>query len=309
MLFKDLLDAKYRELRPQFQELYHLILKNQTDNCDLLLVSLNAFYNSEVNSWNNLSEKMSPYMFGPNHEGHSEHTHYDFIGEYLKHNISEKSLSSYLEDIEYSEDRKKEIDILNFDESISIQTEMLIYLKIWESDTFIKKFFQLCNLLDGKDYDWHYKLMTTSREKGTTGSRDVIIRNKIRDKFKGKIPRLYNAFKATYNFQIRNSIAHSQYSILWRHIQLNNYVKEDQYSQLRVQSFEEWVDRFHETLVIYTLYNELLDTINNNYGEIASQMGDVLTIRITRKDPIDEVEYRNIYYRSFFKDWGWQPET
>ncbi|MEQ7802239.1 hypothetical protein ABDJ41_20755 [Pedobacter sp. ASV1-7] len=308
MLFKNLLDAKYRELQPNFEELYHHILKKQTHDGDLLLVHLNAFYNPEVHTWDNLDEKMSPYMFGPSHEGHSEHTHHDFIGEYVKHNVSAVIYSDYLKSVEYSEDRRKEIDDLNFDESITIQTEMLIYIKIWESDTFIKKFFQLANLLEGKPYDWHYKLMTTSREKGATGTRDVIIRNKIRDKFKGVIPRLYSAFKNTYNFQVRNSIAHSQYSILGRHIQLNNYVKEDPYSQLRVLSFEEWTDRFHETLVLYTLYHELLNTVNENYGKVVSGMGDVFSIRISRKAPVEEVEYKDIHYREFFKDWSWYPD-
>lgn len=308
MLFTDVLDAKYRELRPQFEQLYQLILINQTHDSDLLLVHLNAFYNPKVHTWDKLDEKMSPYMFGPNYEGHSEHTHHDFIGQYIKHNMSDNALADYLKNVEYSQERRKEIDVLNFDESISIQTEMLIYLKIWESDTFIKKFFQLANLLEGNVYDWHYKLMTTSREKGTTGSRDVIIRNKIRDKFRNVIPRLYDAFKNTYNFQIRNSIAHSQYSILGRYIQLNNYVKEDPYSQLKVQSFGEWIERFHETLVLYTLYHELLNTINNNYGVVASQMGDVVPIRISRKDPVEEIEYREIHFRDFFKDWSWYPD-
>ncbi len=308
MLFKEILDAKYKELRPQFEELYHLIIKRQTHEADLLLVHLNAFYNPEVHSWDNLSEKMSPYTFGPNHEGHSEITHHDFIGEYVKRNISGKTLIDYLKNFEYSEDRREEIDRLNFDEFISIQTEMLIYLKIWESDTFIKKFFQLAKLSEGNAYDWHYKLMTTSREKGATGTRDVIIRSKIRDKFKVTIPRLYDAFKNTYNFQIRNSIAHSQYSILGRHIQLNNYVKEDRFSQLRGLTFDEWVDRFHETLVLYTLYHEFLDNVNSNYGTVASQQGDTITVRITRKDPHDQVEYRSIYYRDVYKDWGWYPD-
>lgn len=309
MLFKEILDTKYKELRPHFEQLYQLILKKQTHESDLLLVHLNAFYNPEVHTWDNLEEKMSPYMFGPNHEGHSEHTHHDFIGQYVKHNMADKPLSEHLKSLEYSESRRKEIDALNFDEAISIQTEMLIYLKIWESDTLIKKFFQLANLLTGNAYDWHYKLMTTSREKGTTGSRDVIIRNKIRDKFKSDVPRLYDAFKNTYNFQIRNSIAHSQYSILGRHIQLNNYVKDDKYAQLHGQSFEEWIDRFHETLVVYTLYHELLESINNNYGVVASQMGNAVPIRITRKDPVEEIEYMVIHYREFFKDWGWYPDV
>ena len=308
MLFEELLNKKYGELIVEFDNLHDLIVKNQTHDSDLLLVHLNAFYNPDIHNWNNTEQKMSPYMFGPNHEGHSENTHHSFIGQYIKHNTSSETLENHLQNLVYTEEKRGEIDQINFDEAISIQTEMLIYLKIWESDTFIKKFFQLANLSFGIAYDWHYKLQTTSREKGATGTRDVIIRTKIRDRFKQSIPRLYDAFKNTYNFQIRNSIAHSQYSILGRSILLNNYIKNDPYSQLRKQSFEEWIERFHETLVLYTLYHKLLDAINDNYGIVASQMDNCLPIRISRKDPKEEIEYKIVYYRASFRDWGWHPD-
>ncbi|QNL48763.1 hypothetical protein H8S90_18575 [Olivibacter sp. SDN3] len=93
-----------------------------------------------------------------------------------------------------------------------------------------------------------------------------------------------------------------------RSILLNNYVKNDPYSQLRKQSFEEWTERFHETLALYTLYHKLLDVINDNYGIVASQMDNSLPIRISRKDPKEEIEYRIVYYRASFRDWGWHPD-
>ena len=105
-----------------------------------------------------------------------------------------------------------------------------------------------------------------------------------------------------------NSIAHSQYSILGRHIQLNNYIAEDPYSQLKVLPFDEWIDRFHETLVIYTLYREFLERVNDNYGELAMQNNKMLQIRISRKDPEEKVEFGVLHYREFFKDWGPQPD-
>lgn len=319
MLFKEILDDKYKTLWPQFEKLYQLVVKNQTHDTDLLLIHINAFYNPEVYTWDNIHPQPSPYMFGPNHEGHSEYTHFDFIGEYVKNNVSTQSIADYLAAVKYDEHRRKEIDALTFAESISIQTEMLIYLKIWESDMFIKKFYQLANLIDKQPYDWHFKLSTSSRSPKPghestgfvltpTGTRDVIIRTKIRDKFKKRIPKLYDAFKKSYNGQIRNSIAHSQYSILGRHIQLNNYIAEDPYSQLKVLPFDEWIDRFHETLVIYTLYREFIERVNDNYGELAMQNNKMLQIRITRKDPEEKVEFGVLHYREFFKDWGPQPD-
>ena len=319
MLFKEILDEKYTTLRPNFEKLYQQVIRNQTHDTDLLLIRINAFYNPEVYTWDNIHPQPSPYMFGPNSEGHSEYTHFDFIGEYVKNNTSAQPMDNYLEQVKYNEHRREEIDALTFAESISIQTEMLIYLKIWESDMFIKKFYQMTNLMDKQPYDWHFKLSTSNRQPKTsdettgfiltpTGTRDVIIRTKIRDKFKKRIPELYNAFKKSYNGQIRNSIAHSQYSILGRYIQLNNYISDDPYSQLKVLSFDDWINRFHETLVIYTLYREFFERVNNNYGQLALRNGKMLQIRINRKDPEEKVEFGVLHYREFFKDWGPEPD-
>lgn len=303
MLFQDILNSKYNNLYPQFEALYQSILKNQSHEGDLLLVCVNAFYNPEVHNWNNIPEKLSPYMLGPNEEGHSEYTHNRYTGHYIKNNISKKTYNEYLEEIEKSD--TKETKRLNFEKSISIQTEMLIYVKIWESDMFIKKFHQLANLLQGEPYDWHFKIETANQ----TGSRSKIIREGIRDKFKKELSELYNSFKNSYSPQIRNAIAHSQYSIQGNYINLNNYKKDDQYNQIRSISFEEWIDRFHETLTIYTLYNEFISNANRNYGFIAIGNEGKFPIKINRKDPIVEEQYLPLYYREVFEDWGWQPDN
>lgn len=303
MLFQDILDNKYNSLHPQFELLYQSILKNQTHDGDMLLVCVNAFYNPEVNDWDNTSEKLSPYMFGPNQEGHSEHTHKRFIGNYIKNNITKLPYNKYLEEIKKS--NIGEAERLNFEKSISIQTEMLIYLKIWESDLFIKKFYQLVNLIQGKPYDWHFKIETANK----TGSRSKIIREEIRDKIKDELPSLYNSFKKSYCPQVRNAIAHSQYSIQGNYINLNNYDKDDNNKQIRSISIEEWIAIFHETLIIYNLYNEFIATVNRNYGLIAGGDKGVFYVRINRKDPVVKEQYLPLYYREFFEDWGWQPDN
>ena len=266
MLFQEILDEKYKALWPSFKKLYELSIANQTHEGDLLLVILNAFHNPEVHDWDNLSEKLMPYMFGPNHEGHSEDTHTHFIGDYVRKNISPVSQKEHLENVKFSKDRIKEIDKINGDESLSIQTEMLIYLKIWESNLFIKKFYQLATLVEGIPYNWHFKISLSNRDKSSTGTRDTIIRTKIRDKFETTIPELYEVFKKSYKSQIRNSIAHSQYSILGRHIHLNNHVAGDYNSQLKVVSFEEWTEIFHNTIALHALYYEFSHRVNEDYG-------------------------------------------
>jgi len=246
-------------------------------------------------------------MFGPNTEGHAEFIHHHFIGKYIKSNTYDKTYDEYLKEVKYALEKRQLIDDLTDAESISIQTEMLIYLKIWESDIFIKKFWQITNLINNNAYDWHFNLANSSRS--SNFSRDEIIRKKIRNAFKDILPQLYQSFKKAYNKQIRNAIAHSQYSILGRHIQIHNYIEADPYSKLKVLSFDDWIDIFHETLVIYTLYHDFLDIVNTNYGKIALNNEGYFPIRVSREDPIQEVQYVPVYYREFFKDWHWQPSN
>lgn len=73
MLFKDILNSKTEKLQPEFDKLFDDILNKQTHDGDLLLCRVNGFYNPEVYSWTNIEEKLSPYMIGPNKEGHSDY--------------------------------------------------------------------------------------------------------------------------------------------------------------------------------------------------------------------------------------------
>ncbi|MBK7342493.1 MAG: hypothetical protein IPJ06_04915 [Saprospiraceae bacterium] len=214
MLFKDKLDDIAKKLAPEFDKLFERVIETQTHDGDLLLFVENGLYNPEVHTWNNLKEKTSPYMFGPSNEGHSWITHYKFIHAYRTNAVTDVSFEEYLEKIEYSQERKDEINFLKENEGQSIQLEMLVYLKIWEADAFIKRFYQIARIANKEDYDWHFKISESTRDINATGNRQTIIRKNIRDKFKNDFPILYEAFKASYNTQLRNSIAHSKYSIL-----------------------------------------------------------------------------------------------
>jgi len=142
MLFQNLLNEKYRLLKPGFDKLYDLAFQNQTHPGDLLVVHQNGFYNPKVYEWDNIPEKLSPYMMGPGSEGHSENTHHDFIGHYVKNNTTQETLVGYLKRVIYNPAKVHEIHKLEIHEGFSIQTEMLIYLKIWESDAFIKSLYE-----------------------------------------------------------------------------------------------------------------------------------------------------------------------
>ncbi|RYY07822.1 MAG: hypothetical protein EOP43_02100, partial [Sphingobacteriaceae bacterium] len=125
MLFKEILDQKFNELSPYFDELFKLVLKNQTHSGDLLLTMENGSLSTEPD-FDNPEKLKNYYNIGFNVEGHSENTNHHFIGEYVKNSIYEISLSEYLKLMEYSAERLDKIDSLVEQEALSIQIEMLI---------------------------------------------------------------------------------------------------------------------------------------------------------------------------------------
>lgn len=305
MIFKDKIIETDNLLSKEFDRLFWYALKSQNHHSDLLLMHVNGFYNEEVLNWNKFNSKnFNPHLVGLNFEGHSEKTHYSFIHKYRTINVNEAPLSEYLEKIKYDPKRQQEIEELIEIEETSIQLEMLIYLKFWEADMIIKKIYQFVRILNGEPYDWYFKISESARDKNCTGSRQDIIRLKIRNKLKNISSDLYNLIKNTYKTQIRNSIAHSNYSMVGRDINLNNYIKDDPHSQLISISFDDWIEIFHNTLILHNQYLKLNNRINDFYGEIALKSNNIVPILVTEKNG---KQYElPLEYRKEFKDWGYK---
>lgn len=300
MLFNELIIKTNNLLQPEFDRLFFKAMKNQTHEGDMLILSENGFYLPEALTWDNLDEPISPYMLGPSNEGHSEMTHYRFINHYRKTSVAHIEYSEYLKLVEYSESRSAEIDKLNAIEETTINFEMLIYLKIWEADTFIKKLYQLVRLATGQPYDWHFKIQESNRDNDATGKRDHIIRKLIRTPLENEFPNIFNAFKNSYHSQVRNSIAHSKYSIIGRHIQINNFIKEDPASQLKVISFDRWTEIFNNTLALYNQLIGLFNKTQKAYYNKALQNGLIHQIRITNDS---EITFRTLKLDPISKRW------
>jgi hypothetical protein len=305
MVFRNILNDKTAFLRPEFDQLFQDALINQTHPGDLLLVSENGFYNKEVHTWNNLDKKFSPYAIGPGHEGHSERLHNDFIGTYLNRNIREDAYTDYVNRVNLTPERSSEINALVIEEAYSIQQEMLIYQKIWEMDSFIKKFYQLARIVNREDYDWHFKIRQSTHKEDKGHKREHIIRILVRDKLKTHYPKIYTAIKTAYKTQVRNSIAHSKYSIFDRFIHLNNLIEGDENSSMQVVTFDDWAEMIHNTIVLYTQLNILLNSADKLYLKMANKKNQTMEIRINRKDPVVAVEFQLLKPRTGFGGWFW----
>jgi hypothetical protein len=216
-------------------------------------------------------------------------------------------LSDYLKEFEWEPDKQKRIDALLDIEETTIQLEMLVYLKFWESNSIIKKLYQLARLINKESYDWYFKISESARDKGSTGTRQEIIRELIRDKIRSFSEIIYLLIKDSYKSQLRNAIAHSQYSFQGRNIHLYNYIESDPNSQLRSIPFDSWIDIFHSTLVLHNSYVEMNNLINQRYGKIAMENDNTLSIRIT--DQKGKQYELPIEYRIKWKDWDYKKKT
>ena len=304
MIFKDILKSKGLPLSKEFDNLLQVAYSTQKHKGDLLLIYINGFYQPEIEEWNkspNVKEKLNPHVIGIGVEGHSEQSHYSFIHKYRTTHISELDSVEYLKKFEWSQDRKTEIDELIEAEETTIQLEMLVYLKIWEADMIIKKFYELVKLLHGESYDWYFRISNSARDNNATGSRQDIWRLKIRDRLANISPPIYNLLKDTYSTQIRNAIAHSNYSFQDRSIQLLNFIKDDPASQLKSITFEKWTEIFHNTLLLHNEYISINNQINDFYGDIAMKNKGILEILITEKNG---KQYElPLEFRLKYKDW------
>lgn len=151
MLFNEVLKEKYQKLEPLFNELFALAIKNQAHPGDMLLVMENAMIRDEIDT-EDPSKYHGHYNLGPGMDYHCETENHEFIKDYIKSTVN-LPYHDYLKMHEYSQERSEEIDQIQKQESLTIQVEMLIYLKIWEGETFLKKMYQISRLINGDYYD------------------------------------------------------------------------------------------------------------------------------------------------------------
>lgn len=302
MLFKEILDSKTAILSQSFDKLFDDIVHGDSHHGDLLLINALANYREDILNWNVPGHKFQPFVLGQGSEERSELTHYRFIHNYRTKNMVNTSKDEYL--TKFGQAMQTEEDILK--EEINIQTEMLIYLKIWESDLFIAKYYQIARIANNEPYDWYFKIKSHNREENTTGTREQIIRNKIRDSFKTSYPSIYNAFKTAYITQLRNSIAHSKYAFIGQNINLNNYGKNDPASQLHSIEISQWLDIFHESMI---LYNELIKfekKIIEHYQKVALLNDNLIEVKISGKSATEPDSFAVLKYDTARKRWDWR---
>lgn len=287
MLFTDKLLKFEIELHPLFNDLLDIALKNQPHKGDLLLIHQNARIVP------NLKGSSRHYSIGNQYENFAENTHIDFIRDYIKtyqwKNEEEfKKQFSGIQSSNNEETAKFEVN--------SIQIEMLIYLKIFESDTFITSLYHLSRALNKLPYDWTFKLGNTVRDGNT---RSHVIEKKIIPMIRNVCQPLSESLNRCYNRMIRNAIAHSQYWIMGNYI---NWIFNERNSGDNM-SKSNWTNLFNETIAFHGNYLTLLKNVNEYYFAQAKEKKYKAEIRISWPEPNAKIEHTILYTREIFKDW------
>jgi hypothetical protein len=305
MIFLDQIQAKDAELGPEFDRLFALAVANQSHPGDLLLLLENGSYKPEVLDY--VGHNLSTYVIGPGTDGLAYHTHYKFINNY-RHRVSTSTHAEYLAELAAlvaSRDWPARDQLEAFEET-TIHLESLIYIKIWESDFFIKRFYEFVRILLGEPFDWRFRVSEYNRDPTATGVRHKILRELVRNKVQPISTILYASLAVAYKPQVRNSIAHSNFAMQGRHIQLNNYAEQDPGSQLHVITFDEWVEMFHYTLALYNELVGLGNRIRTHYAELAASQGNRIEVLVPDREGTPR--QRIIKYRPHFNDFRyWNP--
>ena len=292
MLFRELLDNYSATVQDALDELFSAIKANQTHEQDLLLIEVNGFYVPEYADPNvRMNMKLSPFVFGPGGwEDQADQTQYRFFDAYRRQMIN-GSREKYLEDFSSNKEKQMLHDL-------TIQVELMVYLKFWESDRIIKKLYQMSNLALGRNYDWHF---TVDKD----DSRQEIIRLQIRDPLKDVTPKYYQLIKDIYLSQIRNAVAHSQFYITPGGLGFTN-TDEKNHAPLYQMKFDDWEHRFHKLIL---LYNGLIGKFNSIRSEYVKEQEDKefgLQIRMTKKDQTEKNSWlKFVTTEGGRSDWMW----
>ncbi|WP_426324359.1 hypothetical protein [Pedobacter sp. R-06] len=307
MLFSKLIIETEKEVEQYFDTLFDMAVKNQVHSGDLLLVMEGALLSREKDYDNpDAVELKNYYNIGKGLDGHCEDTNYGFIAEYVNSTENE-SFEDYKKAIEFDPVRSHELRDITEGESITIQIEMLIYLKIWEGETFLKKFYQLLRLVNREEYDWHCTVNGFGKAKQGSLSRAELL-SFIKSQLETHIPGLSTSFNECHVPQVRNAISHSQYAIIGRDIMFNNYEPEREGS-IRGISFDDWTDMFHRTLAIFHLYNKLFRRIRLYYYESSAEFRHKKEVRVNRIFPELHSFHLVLHTRPIFMDWGPSPDN
>lgn len=285
MLFKETLDRLKPEVENAVTELFNTILRNQAHPQDLLLTKIGRYDGPGFSGYK---------PFGPGEGGwerEAEHTQYEFYDLYRRQYESTPRADFYA--------RANADEQLLKSVRLSMQLELMIYLRFWETDRLLTKLYHYTQLALGRPFNWQFSIDPDLKM-------HKLIREDIRNPLETACPAYFALLKKMYRSQIRNAVAHSQYYITGQRIGFTNY-EQGTYADLTQHPFEWWEDIFH-TVILF--YNELIrhDQEMNERAKRQDKLSNGAGIQIKYTDPGQGKEDLVYWQYNYERDiWDWAP--
>jgi hypothetical protein len=295
MLFTETFNKLQSYVSHPIDLLFDMAFKNQTHESDLFLVLQNGFYNYKDPDMVFDGVKMSPYTIGFDDDRLAEQTQFEFYSVYRGRQVTDKA--AYLGKLVDDDD-------LQHGERISVQLEMMLFLKFWESDRIMKILLMLVKLANKESFDWELQINNLKDNNKKVGRSAILETILPRDSFTN-CPEFSDLVTTCFNSQIRNSVAHSQFFFMGRTVSFTNFEKGKSYNNISFITFEKWEEFVHLTILFY---NSLIQNTNKFYKHYcqkaeASEFG--LPIRVTKSSGNNEIRW---YAYDGFR-WSWYVNT
>lgn len=249
MLYNEKLEQFKDDVDRAVGKLFAKAFDKQSHPNDLFLILIHGHYDQDLIK---NGAGLNPYVFGPGRDGLKHDNEYDFFkwfqGVYLLTGNP----------IKHREFLKTQKDWY-LHQKIVTQMEFLVYLKLWESDFFLKTIYNLCRLIHGEPYNWNTVF---------GNSRKTLIEDDIKKKCRKIVPKFSELIEETYIRQIRNAAAHSQH---WISGDFMNFFNHDPKAGLYLKSinYETWEVIFHKSLLLYNGLANFAREYENIYRERA----------------------------------------
>ena len=152
--------------------------------------------------------------------------------------------------------------------------ELMIFTHFWESKHIINQLAQIAKLSIGEDYDlniykkhpYHKSNLVKEKSSNSIDKIHAYIRGEIKQKFINSNLKIGELFPKSYNSQIRNAFAHSDFyfSLNEKKLFLKNFNKNEKHTLENI-SFNEWTERFCYTFLISFLLEKKIKMDYNRF--------------------------------------------
>ena len=290
MIFEETLQTYKDSVKKAVGELFRKAYSNQVNDTDLLLVLENGL--KQNYSQEQLARlKITPYFIGPEIVGLRYHGFYKFINEY-RNLIFKKA--------DYKEEFKKQFSERNYLYYYTLEQELLIYLKFWETDLILRRLYNLSRLARGLNYEWEY-------HQDFFNDRRKLVKEEIQNNLKKITPKFYNLLDETYSRQIRNAVGHSQFYFLYDSIILTNK-KEKPYYKLDSITFNDWELLFHKNILLYNFMIYYYNLYSKKYQNQVKDKHFGLLISFPEKNTLGNYKTGWVKYDKSYSKWRWNDK-